>query len=121
MQPSDRDLEWYLSDDKTLIKDRLALKIQICHTCDNPPCVNFNHLFKGTALDNTNDMIAKGRKRQAMGELNAIPKLRESDIPLIFRMYADGYSQRAIAEIVGVSQMTIWSILHRRDWKHVPI
>ena len=32
-----------------------------CHTCDNPPCCEPEHLFAGTTLDNTLDMIAKGR------------------------------------------------------------
>jgi hypothetical protein len=35
----------------------------ICHRCDNPPCVRPEHLFLGTAADNTGDMIAKGRAR----------------------------------------------------------
>ncbi len=33
-----------------------------CHTCDNPPCVNPDHLFPGTQLDNVHDCMAKGRK-----------------------------------------------------------
>jgi len=42
----------------------------ICHHCDTPPCVNVDHLFLGTALDNRLDCIAKGRDRNASGEEN---------------------------------------------------
>lgn len=44
----------------------------ICHTCDNPPCCNPNHLFAGTPRDNTLDMYRKGRANPPHGDRNFI-------------------------------------------------
>lgn len=42
----------------------------VCHRCDTPACVNVDHLFLGTPLDNMRDCIAKGRKRNPVADAN---------------------------------------------------
>jgi len=60
---------------KTLIAHRaswIAFKgnipdgLIVCHRCDNPPCINVDHLFLGTHSDNVDDMIEKGRSRMGI-------------------------------------------------------
>lgn len=56
-----------------VVNGRVA-KGLVCHRCDVPACVNPAHLFLGTAKDNTQDMVAKGRGRSSVREGRSLPK-----------------------------------------------
>ena len=50
---------WYW---QYLKKQTLPSDLYVCHHCDNPPCVNPDHMFIGTNSDNQLDAIKKGRR-----------------------------------------------------------
>lgn len=90
----------------------------VCHTCDNPPCVNPAHLFVGTNDDNMADMARKGR--QAKGEKSGMAKLTEEDVVNIRKKYRKGiYGQVILAREFGVTHQNIAAIVKVRTWKHV--
>lgn len=83
----------------------------VLHHCDNPPCVRPEHLFLGTAQDNVDDMMAKGRqiiRHLGWGEQHPNAKLTNADAVEIRRLYAhEGLSQAEIARRYGVRDGTI--------------
>jgi|SRR6188768_779520 len=88
------------------------------HRCDNPPCCNPAHLFEGTAVDNQNDKVSKGR--QARGARQGCAKLTEQLVRDIRANYAlCRVTMRELATRFGVSLPTISQVITRRIWKHV--
>jgi hypothetical protein len=91
------------------------------HTCDNPPCVRSDHLFKTTTQGNNQDKMEKGRHRgESPGEDHHNAKITEDDVREIRRRYAaGGVSQSALGAEYGLCQSHIKDIVNFQRWKHV--
>lgn len=92
--------------------------LQVLHGCDNPPCVNPEHLFLGTHQDNMLDMKRKGRARGAGGRgshhMNA--RLTETQITEIIR---SNLPRTALARSYGVHVTHIGRIKRGERWAHL--
>jgi len=94
----------------------------VLHKCDNPPCVNPNHLFPGTQKQNMEDCAAKGRceRPELRGALHWCAKLEKEDVLAIRSMYAKGkYTQIQIAKLFEVSRQAVQMILYGNTWRHI--
>lgn len=111
----------------TLHNGDIPAGIFVLHRCDNPLCVNPQHLFLGTHADNMADMAKKGRARtgpkekKARGESIWKSKILEGDIREIFKLYRGGEKSKNIAKKFGISQNQILCILRRQYWAHVEV
>lgn len=91
----------------------------VLHKCDNPCCVNPDHLFLGTHRDNMIDRKIKNRSYRAIGSKHPGAKISESDIPLIRKRLMDGESSSAIAKNYSVNRRQIYKIKKGKAWSHV--
>lgn len=92
--------------------------VLVLHKCDNPSCVNPNHLFLGSDADNSADKIAKGRNRTGdqAGESNPRSRLTDDEVRAM-RKHRGTYS--GTADVFGVSQTTAWNVRNRKTWTHL--
>lgn len=91
----------------------------VLHSCDNPPCVNPDHLFLGTLKDNSQDMVAKGRS--VAGIKNGMCRLQESDIEQMRDSWNGGCPMEALAHEFKCSLSTVSRIINfQTHWNKEP-
>ena len=109
--------------------------MDVCHRCDNPSCVNPEHLFLGDQRTNTLDAKRKGRlatgrkngrythpESNASGERNGSAKLTTADVLRMRRLYRiPGMTQQVLADEFNTSLANVGSILTGRSWRHIDI
>jgi hypothetical protein len=99
----------------------------VLHKCDNPKCVNPEHLFLGTQLDNIKDRGDKNRSARQFGASNAQAKLKEREVQAIKEILRRHPSRRSryhgiqvfLARWFGVSKSAISKIHQGRKWTHI--
>jgi hypothetical protein len=101
-----------------LVKGPIPDKLLVCHTCDNPVCINPDHLFLGTHSDNSIDMVKKGRCRAAFGTKSGKSKLTDIQV-LEMRSLKGKMTLEELGERFGVTGENVWSILRGDTWKHL--
>lgn len=90
------------------------------HTCDNPPCVNPLHLVLGTTVDNSRDMVERGRSLTGVRNPNA--RLTAEDAAAIkasYVPYCRINGTRALARKYGVSSPVVSAICRGKSWQAV--
>lgn len=99
-------------------KGNIPTGMKVCHACDNRRCVNPEHLFLGTTLDNSHDARSKGRHQH--GEKSVRAKLTEADVVEILRLYKmEGWTAKALAARFGVTDSTVQHIYYGTRWAHM--
>ena len=97
------------------------------HTCDNPPCCNPYHIYKGDQQDNMQDMINRNRTNPmfgrkygyASGEDHGNSKTTELDVIAMRKLYDAGFTQKYIEDKFNMSHTQVCRIVNRTAWKQV--
>jgi hypothetical protein len=135
-------MAWQISNNKLIPKNMV-----ICHHCDNPSCVNPDHLFIGTQKENVQDMIKKNRqvKKDNAGQKNPMfgkkhseqskkkmsetkkgkfvgsnhPRatINEETVKKIKQMRLDGFTSKKISNELNISFHVVRNVIYGKSWK----
>lgn len=105
----------------------------VLHRCDNPPCVNPDHLFLGTQVENLRDMVSKGRavyfsdkgkgvpKGTRIGSKNPNSLLTEELVFELRHVHASGMTFSEMSEKFKISKTTLRNAVLGRTWSRLPL
>jgi hypothetical protein len=96
----------------TLCFGKIPDNLLVRHKCDNPRCINPDHLELGTQKDNVGDMVQRRRINQK-GIFNNNSKLKDYDIQKIRKSELNNCQ---LAKIYNVTHQTIWLVKHKKSW-----
>lgn len=104
-------VSWELANGRRPCTDEVVM-----HKCDNPLCVNPDHLALGTLSDNTRDSVTKGRFNRPSGERHVNAKLTDVSVRDI---RTRRHSAKYYASKYGVNEITVYNVMSGVAWKHV--
>lgn len=129
-------LEWHIGSDKngygriSINKNRYKTTRVVCqlvygeptpnqqalHSCDNPPCINPDHLRWGTIQDNHKDRAVRNR---SAGAIQGTARYTDKDIYEIRKMLAEGIDTSIIRAKFQLNKSTFHNIRRNKTWKHI--
>lgn len=99
-----------------LAKGSVPPGLMVLHSCDNPVCVNPDHLRAGTHDDNMRDKVERGRQARLSGESAPNARLTQADVDEIRAAAHSGARHRVIAQRYGVSRSNVGMIVQHKRW-----
>lgn len=99
--------------------DSAPHNLELCHSCDNPPCCNPAHLAPGTRQKNAMEAVERGRHAAPRGSSHYSSKLTEANVREMRRRAAAGESSASLGREFGVSPSVASQAINRKSWRHV--
>ena len=93
---------------------KVEKKLDMCHKCDNPKCVNIEHIYFGTRKENVRDMMVRNRNQK--GEMKMNSKLKEWQIQEIMK---SNKNLHELGKMYKVAPATIRDVKKGKTWKHI--
>ena len=103
-----------------LLQDKIHSDKLILHKCDNRKCVNPDHLYLGSHLNNAQDRVERKRSKHYVGENHGRSKLTENQVLEIRRLSNEkSLSSWRLGKMFMVNPKSIQDIVNRNNWKHI--